>query len=114
MPLSKVRPSLSDPHLADHLAVSAFGKFPEETILSLHTRILTQLAVDSKKGHRRGSGHSPPRMLGAKGAGGAGEHVEGMDHDRSDVLASEPRRKGGLIRSDNVCLNWRCFIVKLS
>ena len=71
-------------------------------MLSLHTRILAQLAVDSKNGTRRGSGHSPPRMLGARGAGGEKENVEGMDHDRSDVLAAEPRRKGGLTRSDNV------------
>jgi pre-mRNA-splicing factor ATP-dependent RNA helicase DHX38/PRP16 len=41
-------------------------------------------------------------MIGARGAGGEKENVEGMDHDRSDVLAAEPRRKGGLTRSDNV------------
>jgi pre-mRNA-splicing factor ATP-dependent RNA helicase DHX38/PRP16 len=41
-------------------------------------------------------------MLGARGAGGERQNVEGMDHDSSDVLAAEPRRKGGLIRSDNV------------
>lgn len=28
--------------------------------------------------------------------------MTGMDHDNSDVLAAEPRRKGGLVRSDNV------------
>lgn len=78
-------------------------------MLSLHSRILAQLAVDSKNGVRRGSGHSPPRMLGARGAGG-NERVEGMDHDRSDVLAAEPRRKGGLTRSDNVSLSKRVVI----
>lgn len=92
----------SDQSKTDGIAVSAFGKFPEDTILSLHTRILTQLAVDAQNGKRRGSGHSPPRMLGARGAGGERQNVEGMDHDSSDVLAAEPRRKGGLIRSDNV------------
>lgn len=88
--------------LTDWTAVSAFGKFPEETVLSLHTRILAQLAVEGQNGNRRGSGHSPPRMIGAKGAGGDKANMTGMDHDHSDVLAAEPRRKGGLVRSDNV------------
>ena len=25
--------------------------------------------------------------------------MEGMDHDSSDILAAEPKRKGGLMRS---------------
>lgn len=42
-------------------------------------------------------------MLGARGAGGADQdNMAGMDHDNLDVLAAEPRRKGGLVRSDNV------------
>lgn len=99
------------PHLVVHtltgVAVSAFGKFPEDVILSLHTRILAQLAVEAQNGQRRGSGHSPPRMMGARGAGGAEQdNMTGMEHDNSDVLAAEPRRKGGLVRSDNVSTTW--------
>lgn len=92
--------------LADILAVSTFGKFPEDTILSLHSRILAHQAINtasSSNGQRRRSDHSPPRMMGARGAGGEKEEVvDGMDHEYGDVLASEPRRKGGLVRSGNV------------
>lgn len=38
-------------------------------------------------------------MLGANGAGGQEDRMEGMDHDSSDTLAAEPKRKGGLMRS---------------
>lgn len=89
-------------------AVSAFGKFPEDTMLNMHSRILAHQSMLSHSsvngaGHRRGSGHSPPRMLGANGAGGVKEEeMEGMDHDSTDTLAAEPRRKGGLVRTSDV------------
>lgn len=66
-------------------------------MLSLHSRIFAHLAVSSQNGHRRGSNNSPPRMFGASGSGG--DKVEGMDHDKSDILAAEPKRKGGLMRA---------------
>jgi pre-mRNA-splicing factor ATP-dependent RNA helicase DHX38/PRP16 len=82
------------------MAVSAFFKFPEDAILSLHTRILAHQSMAAhNEGQRRGSNHSPLRMLGGGGAGGDKEKMEGMDHDSSDILAAEPRRKGGLMRS---------------
>lgn len=84
------------------LAVSTFGQFPRDPMLSLHTRILAHLSVlqaQNQSGARRGSGHSPPRMLGGRPAG---EQVEGMDHDDTDTLAPEPVRKGGLRRAGNV------------
>ena len=83
------------------LAVSTFGKFPEENILSIHSRILTHLSMTSQNGHaRRGSNHSPPRVLGGNGAAGNGDsRMNGMEHDDSDTLAAEPKRKGGLMRS---------------
>ncbi|KAL7425016.1 Pre-mRNA-splicing factor ATP-dependent RNA helicase PRP16 [Cryptotrichosporon argae] len=74
-------------------AVSAFGKFPEDAILSIHTRILT---FESMHPRRPSNNMSPPRRAGA------GEvKVEGMDHDSHDTLESEPKRKGGLLRSGN-------------
>ncbi|KIR34642.1 pre-mRNA-splicing factor ATP-dependent RNA helicase PRP16 [Cryptococcus deuterogattii 99/473] len=82
-------------------AVSTFGQFPRDPMLSLHTRILAHLSVlqaQNQSGARRGSGHSPPRMLGGRPAG---EQVEGMDHDDTDTLAPEPVRKGGLRRAGN-------------
>ena len=93
------------------VAVSTFGKFPEETMLSIHTRILVHLSQTSQHAHnavqngqnghqqRRGSNHSPLRMMGGKGAGADNDTMVGMDHDTSDILAAEPRRKGGLMRS---------------
>ncbi|KAK4688722.1 pre-mRNA-splicing factor ATP-dependent RNA helicase DHX38/PRP16, partial [Tremellales sp. Uapishka_1] len=83
-------------------AVSTFGKFPEDTMLSLHSRILAHQSVASHNGtgtQRRGSQHSPPRMMGSAAKGDGDVKVEGMDHDSSDILAAEPRRKGGLMRS---------------
>lgn len=80
-------------------AVSAFYKFPEDAILSLHTRILvhqSQAAQNGTANGRRGSHGSPPRMLAARGEGGV---MDGMDHDRSDRIESEPSRKGGLTRA---------------
>lgn len=78
-------------------------------MLSLHTRILThQFMVKPQQNggssQRRGSAHSPPRMLCARGPGGDqnGGDMSGMEHDTSDVLEAEPRRKGGLMRSGNV------------
>lgn len=52
-------------------------------------------------GQRRRSDHSPPRMMGGKGEQQR-EEMEGMDHGENDVLAAEPKRKGGLMRSGNV------------
>lgn len=96
-------------HISSHtelltfsLAVSTFGQFPSEPMLSLHTRILAHLSVlqgQNQSGARRRSEHSPPRMLGGRPVG---ENVEGMDHDDTDTLAPEPVRKGGLRRADNV------------
>jgi len=83
-------------------AVSTFGKFPEDRMLSIHNRILAHISLNlsNRNGHtRRGSDHSPPRMAGVNGAGGNGDSkMEGMDHDSSDTLAAEPKRKGGLMR----------------
>jgi pre-mRNA-splicing factor ATP-dependent RNA helicase DHX38/PRP16 len=31
--------------------------------------------------------------------GGAGGDMDGMEHDTSDTLAAEPKRKGGLMRA---------------
>lgn len=84
------------------LAVSTFGKFPEETMLNLHTRILTHIAMAGQSSsQRRGSNHSPPRM---NGRGNGSDHdaqrrMDGMDHEDGDTLASEPQRRGGLVRS---------------
>lgn len=81
-------------------AVSAFYKFPEDSILSVHTRILAHQSMTSAaNGSRRGSEHSPPRMMGARRGAGERDQVEGMDHEDSDILAAEPRRKGGLMRA---------------
>lgn len=55
--------------------MSTFGKFPEDAILSLHQRILAHDALASAS---------------------SGGSMSGMDHEDSDVLAAEPRRKGGL------------------
>ncbi|WVQ96080.1 hypothetical protein IAU59_003181 [Kwoniella sp. CBS 9459] len=81
-------------------AVSTFGRFPDEAMLSLHTRILAHQAMvqsQAQSNGRRGSDHSPPRMLGGRPAG-ADDSMEGMEHDDSDRLAPEPVRKGGLRR----------------
>lgn len=84
--------------------MSAFYKFPEDAILSLHTRILVHLSqVSHQPKERRNSHGSPPRMMERGGAGGA--EVDGMDHDVSDTLAGEARRKGGLMRTGrDVCV----------
>ncbi|WVO13862.1 hypothetical protein L204_101485 [Cryptococcus depauperatus] len=68
-------------------AVSTFGKFPQDAMLSLHTRILAHLAILHSQ--------SPPRN--AKKQLGE-ERLEGMEHDDTDTLAPEPARKGGLRR----------------
>ncbi|WVR08169.1 hypothetical protein IAU60_005215 [Kwoniella sp. DSM 27419] len=86
-------------------AVSTFGKFPEEAMLSLHTRILAHQSMTQSNG-RRGSNHSPPRMMGGR-AGGGGDRMEGMDHDDSDRLAPEPVRKGGLRRVEGETVAFR-------
>ena len=78
-------------------------------MLSIHSRILAHLSMNSQNGHstRRGSNRSPPRMLGAGGAGGNRDaRMEGMDHESSDVLAAEPKRKGGLMRSGGDVRDW--------
>ncbi|KAK8849593.1 hypothetical protein IAR55_004928 [Kwoniella newhampshirensis] len=83
-------------------ACSLFGKFPEEPMLSLHSRILAHTSMTSHangNGQRRGSNHSPPRMLGGRPVGGGDDKIEGMEHDDSDTLAPEPTRKGGLRRA---------------
>jgi pre-mRNA-splicing factor ATP-dependent RNA helicase DHX38/PRP16 len=79
-------------------AVSTFGKLPEDAILSLHTRILVHQSQAIQGTGRRGSHGSPPRMIGAR-KGPGGEEMDGMDHDRSDRIESEPSRKGGLTRA---------------
>lgn len=63
--------------------MSTFGKFPEDQLLSLHSRILAHEALASQ---------GRPR-------GGNGVKVEGMDHEDSDVLASDAPRRGGLRQS---------------
>ncbi|KAI9639032.1 putative RNA helicase [Dioszegia hungarica] len=81
-------------------AVSTFYKFPEDGILSLHTRILVHQSQVAKNGNRRGSDGSPPRMLAPRaGSSKVNENVDGMDHDKSDRIESEPSRKGGLTRA---------------
>lgn len=95
------------PSCADFvIAVSAFYKFPEDAILSLHTRILVHQSQVAQNGGRRESNNSPPRMLGARGAGGErNQSMDGMDHDRSDRIEAEPARKGGLTRAGDVSLS---------
>lgn len=76
-------------------------------MLNIHTRILVHLsqahAAQSQSGgssQRRGSNHSPPRMMGRNPAGDVkDEKMDGMEHDSGDILASEPKRKGGLMRA---------------
>lgn len=41
-------------------------------------------------------------MSGARSGVDNRDRMEGMDHDSSDTLAAEPRRKGGLMQSGNV------------
>lgn len=60
--------------------MSTFGKFSEETLLALHSRILAHEALVSSRANLS------PR----------GNKVEGMDHDSSDVLEADAPRKGGL------------------
>ncbi|EKD00131.1 RNA helicase, Prp16p [Trichosporon asahii var. asahii CBS 8904] len=55
--------------------MGTFGKFPVDAVLSLHQRILAHDALASAS---------------------SGGSMSGMDHEDSDVLAAEPRRKGGL------------------
>jgi pre-mRNA-splicing factor ATP-dependent RNA helicase DHX38/PRP16 len=96
----ELRRQVSD--CADVAAASTFYKFPEDAILSLHTRILVHQSQAAQNGHstRRGSNSSPPRMLAARGGGGERTgKVDGMDHDQSDRIAAEPSRKGGLTRA---------------
>lgn len=59
--------------------MGTFGKFPEDAVLSLHQRILAHDALASAS---------------------SGGSMSGMDHEDSDVLAAEPRRKGGLRPSE--------------
>lgn len=65
------------------VAVGAFGKFPEDQILSLHARILAHEALASH------------RDIGSNGD----FKVEGMEHGDSDILAADAPRKGGLRQS---------------
>ena len=83
------------------LAMSTFGKFPEDVMLSLHTRILVHL---SQNGQSNGtSGHSRSSANGSMG--GRRDLLDGMEQDSEDALAAEPRRKGGLVRSGgDVCI----------
>lgn len=69
---TKGMPSYTPVHETDDAAMGTFGKFPEEAVLSLHQRILAHEALASAS---------------------SGGSMSGMDHD---VLAAEPRRKGGL------------------
>lgn len=60
----------------------------------MHSRILTHLSMHG------GGAMSPPKMMGGRRlSGGENRRVDGMDHDMTDVLAAEPKRKGGLMRS---------------
>ena len=76
-------------------------------MLNIHTRILVHLAQNqhtfnngrSSVEKRRGSNNSPPRMASSQSGD---ENLDGMEHDSSDILAAEPRRKGGLMRSSDV------------
>lgn len=77
-------------------------------MLNIHTRILVHLNQTHRSNgngaassSRRGSNHSPPRMSGSS-RNGDGDRMEGMDHDSSDTLAAEPKRRGGLMQSGNV------------
>lgn len=85
----------------DMPATAAFGKFPREAMLDLHTEILAYLSASATNptARRRSSASSPPRMLGAREGE---ESLEGMAHDSSDRLMPEPKRKGGLIRPGEV------------
>jgi len=61
--------------------VSAFGKFPEDKILSLHARIIAHEA------------------LAAQRDSNGGIKVEGMEHEDGDTLAADEPRRGGLRQS---------------
>lgn len=74
---------------ADVPAAKGFGNFPEDRLLSLHTRILANEALLSRRKSNEGGLRPTP---------GSREEteVDGMDHGDSDVLAAEAPRKGGL------------------
>ena len=66
-------------------------------MLSLHTRIIVHLSQ-----HPHAFNGSETQGLGSRRP--SGDEVDGMEHDSSDTLAPEPRRKGGLMQSGNVSL----------
>lgn len=70
------------------VAAKYIGNFPEDRMLSLHTRILANEALLA----RRRSNAADTRAPG----GVVKREVEGMDHGDQDVLAAEAPRKGGL------------------
>jgi pre-mRNA-splicing factor ATP-dependent RNA helicase DHX38/PRP16 len=76
-------------------ATSTFGKFPEDTMLGLHTRILVHLSQTAHQFTRSA-------LPGRNGEVKEEEKVDGMDHDSSDRMLAEPRRKGGLMQSGSV------------
>ncbi|ODO00817.1 pre-mRNA-splicing factor ATP-dependent RNA helicase PRP16 [Cryptococcus wingfieldii CBS 7118] len=88
-------------------AVSAFGKFPRDAILSLHTRIATYLSMTHSlsNGNRGASERSPTRASGRRSA--SEQEIEGMDHDDSDRLAPEPVRQGGLRRAGDAPVTFK-------
>lgn len=79
-------------------ATATFGKFPEDTMLGLHTRILVHISQTSHQ-------FSRSALPGRNGEVKQEEKVDGMEHDSSDRLLAEPRRKGGLMQSDSVSTN---------
>lgn len=64
--------------------MSTFGKFSEESLLSLHSRILAHESLMASRAD-----------LSPRG----GVKMEGMDHDSSDILAADAPSKGGLRQS---------------
>jgi hypothetical protein len=77
-------------------------------MLDLHTEILAYLSsAAANPAARRLSAGSPPRMSGPRDGDAA---MEGMQHDSTDRLMPEPKRKGGLIRPGEVCTRFLCII----
>jgi len=79
-------------------ATATFGKFPEDTMLGLHTRILVHISQTSHQ-------FSRSALPGRNGEVKKEEKVDGMEHDSSDRLLAEPRRKGALMQSGSVSTN---------